>query len=151
MQAADNLLISLAGFIGREDLTLHGYAIHPEGELADYGIKRQREDVGAFNCPVIGVEENLIHPGDSKLVFNGNGDMMVADDELAHGVGQILAAIGRAARDDDAISLNRDHPYQGEQQAQQKGNQRLRFHFDLLNRDASKLTPGVTSGGSNTA
>jgi len=56
--------------------------------------------------------------GDGNLIFNGHSDVVVADDELTHGIGQILTTIRRANWDDDAIGLNRTHPHQGEQQAQ---------------------------------
>lgn len=81
-QPVHDLLIGAPRRVGVQELGFDSTPVHPHREVGDRRVLGDREEVGPFGNPVIGVVKDLVDLGSSDLILNRDVDLVVPNGEL---------------------------------------------------------------------
>ena len=80
---AEILKVDPARLLRREDLALHGLAVHPEGEFLDHRASGEGKDVSPLHGEAPVVAKGLVHPRRGYAILNCYCDMVIDDGKPA--------------------------------------------------------------------
>ena len=96
--------------------------VQPGLEAREHGLGRHGEDVLSRDRDVVGIVEFLLHAGDGVEVIDGDGDVVIADDQVA---GSEALGVGQ----DHAVGVGEGGEQAGQEGCQQQ-NQACLSHGD---------------------